>query len=117
MRRRIGYTLIETIVAILIFSAGGLALAAGSAVIARTMAVNGRRESATRLAASRLEQIRSSCEGATNGADSVAGVRVRWNVAQNGGNGGVTSAATVTVTYSTPAGARSETFRVSFACP
>jgi prepilin-type N-terminal cleavage/methylation domain-containing protein len=113
MRRRPGYTLIEVLVAMVVFSAGGLALAAGSAVIGRTMAVNARRENATRLAVTRLEQICSSCESATSGADTAAAVHVRWNVAANA------SSVTVleTVSYPTPSGLHSETFRASFACP
>jgi Tfp pilus assembly protein PilV len=113
MTARGGYTLVEIVVATLVFTVGGLALAAGSAVIGRTMAVNGRREAATRLATSRLEQIRSSCGGAKSGTDSAGGVHLRWNVISEG------SSATVveTVSYQTPSGTRSETLRASFACP
>ena len=113
MRRRHGYTLIEVLVATVVFEAGGLALAAGSAVVARAMAVNSRRESATRLATSHLEQIRSSCESATSGADSAGAVHVRWNV-----TAGASSLTVVeTVSYGTPSGIHSETFRASFGCP
>ena len=112
MRRRGGYTLIEVVVAVLIFTAGGLALAGGSAVIGRTMAMNARRETATRVAMSRLEQLRAGCGSATSGADRAEGVGLRWNV--------VTDAASVTVvatvSYLTPFGVHTETFRSSFAC-
>lgn len=110
---RRGYTLIEIIVAVLVFTVGGLALASGGAVIVRAMALNGSRENATRLATSRLEKIRSSCESAANGADSAGGVRLRWNVVDKSSS--VTVVATVS--YPTPSGIHTETFHASFACP
>jgi hypothetical protein len=97
----------------LVFTLGGLALAAGSAVIGRTMAVNGRRESATRLATSRLERIRSACRKATSGADSAGGARLRWNVVTDAFSATIVE----TVSYPTPSGVHTETFSVSFACP
>ncbi|HUQ99149.1 MAG TPA: hypothetical protein VM166_06815 [Gemmatimonadaceae bacterium] len=113
MTARVGYTLIEIVVAMLVLTVGGLALAAGSAVITRTMAVNGRRETATRKATSRLEQIRSSCAGGTSGSADAGGISERWDVVVLEG-----SAATVveTVSYQTPSGVRTERFRASFPC-
>src|SRR3954468_4880119 len=113
MFRRAGYTLIEVVVAMLVFTVGGLALAAGSAVVGRAMAVNGRREDATRLAISRLEQIRSSCGSATSGVDSSGSARVRWTVARQS-----TSVTVVEdVSFPTPSGIHTESIRASFACP
>ena len=113
MARPGGYTLIEIVVAILIFTIGALALAAGSAVIGRTMTVNGHRDNATRIATSRLERIRAQCHGAGSGADSANGVRSVWNVTTSPSSVKVIE----TVSYQTPAGMRSETFQASFACP
>ena len=110
---RRGYTLIEIIVAVLVFTVGGLALASAGAVIIRAMALNGRRENATRLATSRLEQLRSTCDSAPNGADSARGVRLRWNVVDKSPSVRVVA----TVTYPTPSGVHTETFHASFACP
>ena len=112
MLTRRGYTLVEVIVAILIFTVGGLALAAGAATVSRTMASNNRRELATRLATSRLELLRAECPTATNGADSAAGVRSTWRVVASPGSIAVEE----TVSYQTAAGVRSETFHGSFAC-
>ena len=113
MPLRGGYTLIEVIVAILVFTVGGLALAAGSAVVGRAMSANARRENATRLATSRLEQIRASCNSAASGADSAGGAVLRWNIVRE------PSSVTVmeTVGYSTASGTHTETLRASFACP
>jgi Tfp pilus assembly protein PilV len=112
MPGRLGYTLVEIVVAMLVFTIGGLALAAGSAVIGRTMAVNNRRETATRLATSRLEQIRSNCENGTSGADSIGSIHLNWNVASSASS----INAVATVTYLGPSGVRNETFRASFSC-
>jgi|SRR6476469_3240413 len=108
-----GYTLIEVVVAMLVFTVGGLALAAGSAVVGHAMAVNGRRENSTRLAISRFEQIRSSCGTATGGADSAGGALMHWSVAREP----YTMTVVATVSYPTPFGTHTETLRASFACP
>ena len=52
---RSGYTLIEVIVGILVFTVGALAVAAGSAVIARNLRVNAARDKETLRAESRRE--------------------------------------------------------------
>jgi Tfp pilus assembly protein PilV len=56
-----GYTLIETVVAVFVFCVGGLALASTSAVIARELSADARRESAVRDAANRVEVLISQC--------------------------------------------------------
>ena len=53
-----GYTLIEIVVALLLFTVGGLALVATSAVIGRELNANATRERAGRIAATRLEILR-----------------------------------------------------------
>lgn len=113
MNVRSGYTLIEVVVAMLVFTVGGLALAAGSAVVGRAMSVNGRRENATRFAVGKLEQFRSSCGTVGSGVDSAGGAVLRWSVL------GRPSSITVdeTVSYPTPFGTHNETLRASFECP
>lgn len=76
----VGYTLIEVILAILVFSVGALALAASSALIARAMARNALRERAARIAASRIEVIKSQCAIATSGHETVQQVESEWVV-------------------------------------
>jgi Tfp pilus assembly protein PilV len=78
--RNTGYTLIETVVAIFVFSVGVLALAASSAAIARALATNSRHELAARIASNRLEQIRAECSVARSGSESYADILSTWTV-------------------------------------
>jgi prepilin-type N-terminal cleavage/methylation domain-containing protein len=78
---RRGYTLVEVVVALLVFTIGALALAASSAVVARTMRANLLRERAGRIAASRIETIKSACASAASGMESVQGIESQWSVA------------------------------------
>jgi prepilin-type N-terminal cleavage/methylation domain-containing protein len=77
---RRGYTLVEVVVALLVFTIGALALAASSAVVARTMHTNLLRERAGRIAASRIETIKSACSTAASGMENVEGIESRWTV-------------------------------------
>jgi prepilin-type N-terminal cleavage/methylation domain-containing protein len=60
-----GYTLIEVVVAIVLFSVGALALGASSAFVARAMGRNAVRETAARAAANKIEIIKSKCPKAS----------------------------------------------------
>jgi prepilin-type N-terminal cleavage/methylation domain-containing protein len=82
--RRTGYTLVEVVVALLVFTVGALALAASSAVVAKNMEANALRERAGRIAASRIERIKSECTTATSGAEVLQGVLSEWSVARGG---------------------------------
>jgi prepilin-type N-terminal cleavage/methylation domain-containing protein len=77
-----GYTLVEVVVAILIFTVGALALAGGATVIAHAMNADGMRERATRIAASRLELLRAECSRARSGRELVHTVESNWSVAR-----------------------------------
>ena len=78
-----GYSLIEVVVALLVFTVGALALTAGSAVIARSMSVNAARARAIRAAESRLEAIRARCGGPA-GTDMIDGVASSWSSTTDG---------------------------------
>jgi prepilin-type N-terminal cleavage/methylation domain-containing protein len=69
-----GYTLIEIIVALLVFAVGVLALAASSGVLTKAMANSATRELAARTAVSRIETIASQCASASSGRET------RWHV-------------------------------------
>ena len=75
-----GYTLVEIIVAILLFTIGGLALASTSAIVGRVMSATSMRGRAARTAASRMEVLASECGHATSGSETVRGIDSRWTV-------------------------------------
>ena len=78
---RKGLTLIEVILAILIFSVGGLGLAASAASTARQISSNSLRSRAAAIALSRAETAQgSSCAAASSGTVSVPGIRSTWTV-------------------------------------
>lgn len=76
--RRVGYTLVEIIVALFVFAIGALALAASSGIVAGAMANNAARELAARTAVSRLEMIASQCATATSGRETVRQIESEW---------------------------------------
>jgi prepilin-type N-terminal cleavage/methylation domain-containing protein len=85
----LGYTLIEVVVAIIVFCVGALALAGSSALVARGIARNALRERGARIAASRIEVIRSQCATATSGRETVQQIESNWVVTRDPGRTGV----------------------------
>lgn len=85
MRR--GFTLIEVVLALILFQFGMLALAATSAVVARDLSVANRRIKAQSLAAARVARLRAArCPALGVGMQQVAGGLVEhWVVADDGG--------------------------------
>jgi prepilin-type N-terminal cleavage/methylation domain-containing protein len=73
-----GYTLIEVIVALMVFTVGALGLAASSGVVARAMGTNARRELAARIAVSRIETIASQCATAASGRETMLQIESEW---------------------------------------
>ncbi|MEO8193837.1 MAG: prepilin-type N-terminal cleavage/methylation domain-containing protein [Gemmatimonadales bacterium] len=81
MIRRSGLTLIEIVVALLVFSVGGLGLAAASAAIARQMSVSALRARSAALARARNEASHSvSCTGLSAGEEHRFGLHSSWSV-------------------------------------
>ena len=109
-----GYTLIEIVVAILLFTVGALALVATSAVIGRELNANAIRERAGRMAGSRLEILGAGCRGATAGRESRGGIESEWSV-------DFPDSAHVrlveSIVYSTRRGSRSDLYSVTIPCP
>lgn len=82
---RTGLTLIEVIVAMLVFAIGGLGLAAGSASVARQISANTLRARAAATARTRAEFVHAlPCGVVAGGEASVAGVRSEWQIARPG---------------------------------
>ena len=113
MRRSAGYTLIELIVALLVFTVGGLGLVATSAVIGRELLSNAVRERAGRVAASRLEILAAQCRIATAGGETVGGINSEWSVGFPD-----TSRLSLleSVTYTTRRGSRTDIYRATLPC-
>jgi Tfp pilus assembly protein PilV len=112
--RTAGYTLIETIVALLLFTIGGLALVSTSALVGREMNTNAVRERAGRMAASRLELLGAGCRSAASGRETFRQVESEWSVAfLDSGRLSVVE----TVTYPALEGRRTDLFRAVLPCP
>lgn len=108
-----GYTLVEVIVALFIFSVGALALAATSAVIAREMTTNSLRERAALAASNRIEILRTQCV-ATSGEDTWRGVTTAWSAAP--ASAGALSVEGITTRSSSSGGGKTDTYRVTIGC-
>src|ERR1035437_839364 len=81
---RHGLTLVETLIAMLVFAIGALGLAASSASMARQMAWNADRSRASSLARTRIERISASpCESGS-GSDRSGTVTTDWLAAVRG---------------------------------
>ena len=78
---RTGLTLIEVIVAILLFSTGALGLAAASAVITRQMTTSLLRSRAANFARERSEKAHAAnCSVLSSGEESRDGIRASWTI-------------------------------------
>jgi type II secretory pathway pseudopilin PulG len=83
---RTGFTMLEALVALVLFQVGIFALVASSAVITRDVASAHRRARAQAVAAERVERLRaSSCPTPGTGrADLPGGTREHWRVEATG---------------------------------
>src|SRR5215212_5977196 len=80
-KHRHGLTLIEVIVAILLFSVGGLGMAAASAAISKQMTLSLLRSRAASIARTRDEEAHAAgCSGISSGNETKQGITSRWVV-------------------------------------
>ena len=78
---RRGFTIIELVVAIIIMTVGVLALATGSAGVARQMRAGNQSAVAATVGQARLENIRSlGCSSLSNGTATTRGMSEKWAV-------------------------------------
>jgi len=112
-RRDSGYTLIEIVVALVVFTTGALGLAAGSAIVAREMSTNAVRAEAARLATSRHEIVESACRAAQSGSETRGPVTSTWTVSRPDSSR-VRLAGTVS--YPVARGTRSDRYSASIGC-
>lgn len=110
---RIGYTLIEIVVAIFLFSVGGLALVATSAIVGRELTVNAARERAGRIAATRLEMLRAGCRSAISGHEAFGRIESQWSV---GGSDSSHLSVMESITYPARQGFRTDVYRGTLPC-
>src|SRR5688500_18404326 len=108
-----GYTLIEIIVALVVFATGALGLAAGSAIAMREMATNGIRSAATRLARNRQDTVHSACRTAQSGSETAGGIRSEWTVSP-ADSSRIRLAGSVS--YETYRGSHTDPYTVAFRC-
>jgi len=96
-RMRPGFTLIEMLVAVVVFSVGVLALAATAALVAGHIGDGGRLTSSAHAARSTLDSLASRpCDDLASGSFSRASADVRWRVARD------SAAASVELSVMTP---------------
>jgi len=108
-----GYTLIEIVIALVVFATGALGLAAGSAIAMREMATNGIRSAATRLARNRQETVHAACRTAQSGSETAAGFRSEWTVSRADSS---RMHLTGSVSYETYRGSHTDPYTVAFRC-
>lgn len=108
-----GYTLIEIVVALLLFAIGGLALVTTSAVIGRAMNTDAVRERAARIAASRLEIIGAACQRATSGRETIKQIDSEWSITPLDS---VRLSVVESVSYPSAQGRRTDLFRAVLPC-
>ena len=102
---RKGFTLVETIVALVLVQFGLLAVAATSALALRDMAAATRASMARDMARERLELLRgSACEVNTAGSRVIVGLNESWRVT----GVGAVRAIKDSVEYALPAGRRAQ---------
>lgn len=81
MQSRTGLTLVEVVIALLVFAIGGLGLAASSAAVAKQIAHNNLRARAAAIARTRAETASSSpCGSASSGSADLPGIRSVWTI-------------------------------------
>jgi type II secretion system protein I len=110
---RAGFTLVELMVAMIIFAMGILAMASTASVVVRQMGDSGRMSIAATVAQSRIEQLYAGdCRTAQTGSATTSGVTESWTVTP------ATRSAvfSVTVTYVARRGARSQTYESTVSC-
>ena len=79
--KRAGFTLVELLVAMMVFAVGMLGLAATAGSVTRMMGGAKRQTIAATVAQSRIEKLRSSpCASIVSGSETVRGISNTWTV-------------------------------------
>jgi prepilin-type N-terminal cleavage/methylation domain-containing protein len=112
VKQQSGFTLLETVLALLLFSVGALGLAATTAAITRNLTLSSIRERSARIAAARIETLHSlTCAAITSGTESLTGVTSSWSATASGSRVSLTEAVTYNLGKTTRTDSYSSTFR------
>ena len=112
-RVRVGYTLVEITVALLLCAVGGLAMVSTSAIVGRELMVNASRERAGRIATARLETLRANCRSANGGREELGRFKSEWSVGRPDSS---QMSLVEAVTYPTRHGIRTDVYRATLPC-
>jgi prepilin-type N-terminal cleavage/methylation domain-containing protein len=120
-RNERGFTLIELMISLMLFTVGILSLTATSAVVVRMMGGAREQTVAATLAQSRFERLRSvGCGTATfaGGSATTRGIAERWVVSTSTGANTAVSIRLLTdsVSYKTPRGVRRSVYVSQHTC-
>jgi type IV pilus modification protein PilV len=112
--KRAGFTLVELLVAMMVFAVGMLGLAATAGSVTRMMGGAKRQTIAAMVAQSRLERIRSSpCSTLLGGTDTVRGIVSAWTVTAVSRGVNVSETVTYRAARNTT---HSKTYKTSLSC-
>jgi hypothetical protein len=112
--RRNGYTLVEIVVGLFVFTVGGLALVATSSVVGRELNANATRERAGRIAGNRLESLGAACRRASSGREILGRIASEWSVDFPDSS---RVSLVESVTYPTLRGSRNDLYHLTLRCP
>ena len=112
-RDRKGFTLVELMVAMMLFAIGMLALASSSAAVVRQMGEGSRMSIAASVAQTRIERLRTAnCTAASNGTATTRGITEAWTVSPQARSAEIV----VVVGYATTRGNKTKTYRSMVPC-
>jgi len=116
MTNRNGFTIIEVVVAIMIFSVGILGLVATAASVTRMVGRSQQYNMAASLAQQRVEILRATvCTSIASGSGTSGNYSLAWTVSNAAGSGGGKQVVIV-VTSPTAKGSKTDTFTSIISC-